>query len=221
MRLEDRQHFEQQVAEVGRVQHLQPRLIGGIEFAALAVRECLCLAGGHLVGREAPVLPAVNMGSELACGPAFLVDAFGLDDLFHQALLVVGVENGEIGAQSRQFRVAAQHLRAQRMKGAEPLHALDSAADQQPDALAHFARRLVGEGHGENLPRPCALRREQMSKPRRQYARLARARAREHQHRPVETFHRLALLRVQPVEPGRLQGAAHGGGGAFAGAQLA
>ena len=33
-----------------------------------------------------------------------------------------------------------------------------------------------------------------------EYARLARARARQHQHRPVEAFHCLHLLGVQPLQ---------------------
>ena len=44
---------------------------------------------------------------------------------------------------------------------------------------------------------------EQVRHPRGQHARLARARAGEHQHRPLGRLHRLALLRVQPVEIAR------------------
>jgi hypothetical protein len=38
------------------------------------------------------------------------------------------------------------------MEGAEPLHALDGAADEIADAMLHLARRLVGEGDGKDLP---------------------------------------------------------------------
>ncbi len=45
--------------------------------------------------------------------------------LLDQADLVVGVEDGEVGLQADQLGVAAQDLRADRVEGAEPRHALD------------------------------------------------------------------------------------------------
>src|SRR3546814_13708521 len=75
-------------------------------------------------------------------------DLFGLDQLLENAELVVGIEDGEIALQADQFGVAAEHLRRDAVKGAEPGHALDRVADHAPDALAHFARRLVGEEIG-------------------------------------------------------------------------
>ena len=200
------QHLEQKVAEIGGVQHLQPRLIGGIKFAALAIGEGMGLAGRHLVGRQPAVFPAVDMAGELARRPAFLVDAFGDDDLFHQAGLVVCVENREIGAQTGEFGMASQHLGTQRMEGAEPLHAFDGAADQRADPMLHLARGLVGEGHGENLVRPGLAGGQQMRQPRRQHPRLAGAGTRQNQNRPFQRFHRLALFGVQPFEIGRAHG---------------
>ena len=52
MVLEDAQDFEQQVAEIGGVQHLQARLIFGIELAALAIGEAMRFAGRHSVGQQ-------------------------------------------------------------------------------------------------------------------------------------------------------------------------
>ena len=89
--------------------------------------------------------------------------------------LVVGVENGEIGFQPDQFRMAAQDARADRMKGAEPRHALDRLADHLADALLHLARRLVGEGDREDFRRPGAAKAENMRDARGQNARLAGA----------------------------------------------
>ena len=138
--------------------------------------------------------------------PAFLVDSFGLDHLFHQAELVVGIEDGEIGFQARQFGMAAQHPRADGVEGAQPLHAFDHAADQRADALLHLARRLVGEGDGEDLAGPGAPRGEDMGEAGGQHAGLAGARARQHQHGAIHRHHRLALLLVQPGEVRRLAG---------------
>src|SRR3546814_1256837 len=120
---------------------------------ALAVGIGLRVGGIEIAGNEAAVLPFVDEAGELACGPAFLVEPFGLDQLLENAELVVGIEDGEIALQADQFGVAAEHLRRDAVKGAEPGHALDRVADHAPDALAHFARRLVGEGHRENFGR--------------------------------------------------------------------
>ncbi len=143
--------MQQQIAEIAGVQRLQPGLIGGIEFAALAIGEGAGIAFGDIGGVEALVLPAVDHLGKLPGRPALVVDAFGLDHLLDQSDDVVGVENGEIRAQADQFGMAAQELDADRVEGAEPGHALDGAADEHADALLHLARRLVGEGDGEDL----------------------------------------------------------------------
>ena len=70
------------------------------------------------------------------------------------------------------------------------------AADQRADALLHLARRLVGEGDGEDLAsgraRPV---REDVGDARGQHARLAGAGAGQHQHRPVDRLDRLRAAR--------------------------
>ena len=70
--------FQQQVAEIGGVQRLQPLLIGGVELAALAVGETRRL-------RPAAPARASGRGSSscrscrrAARRPALLVDVFGL-----------------------------------------------------------------------------------------------------------------------------------------------
>ena len=74
------------------------------------------------------------------------------------------------------------------------------AADQVADALLHLARRLVGEGDGEDLAGPRPAGREEMGDAGGQHAGLAGAGAGEHQHRPVGRLDRAPLLGVQPVE---------------------
>ncbi len=133
--------------------------------------------------------------------PALLVDVFGLEHLFQQANLVVGVENGEIGLQPHQFGVAAQDFGGDGVKGAEPAHALGAWADQRGDARLHLARRLVGEGHGENLRGPGAALRQNMGDARGQNPRLAGAGAGEHQYRPVERLDRFALFGIERGQP--------------------
>ena len=46
--------------------------------------------------------------------------------------------------------VGAQHARADRVERADP-HPGGLAAEEAADAVAHLARGLVGEGHGEDL----------------------------------------------------------------------
>ena len=100
--------FEQQVAEVGGVEHLQPLLVGGVELLAAAAGEARGLAGGDLVGREPAVLPAVDEAREHARRPALLVDVLGLEQLLEQTDLVVDVEDGEVGLEADQLGVAAE-----------------------------------------------------------------------------------------------------------------
>ncbi len=90
------------------------------------------------------------------------------------------------------------------MKRAQPLHALDHAADERADALLHFARGLVGEGDGQDLAGQRAPCRQDVGEARGEHPRLAGARARQHQHRAVERQHRLALALVQPLQIGGL-----------------
>ena len=96
--------------------------------------------------------------------------------------------------------MAAQDLRADRMEGAEPRHALGHVADQRGDAVLHLARRLVGEGHREDFGGPGPAGREDMGDAGRQHARLAGAGAGKHEQRTVERLHRLALFGVQAGE---------------------
>src|SRR6266550_1919467 len=73
--------LDQEVAEIGGVEHLEPLLIGDVELLALAIRKTCSLAGRNLVGGEAAVLPAVDQSRQHAGGPALLVDVLGLQDL--------------------------------------------------------------------------------------------------------------------------------------------
>ena len=134
--------------------------------------------------------------------PALLVELLGLEQLLDQADLVVGVEDGEVGLEADQLGVAAQDLDADRVEGAEPGHALDHLADHLADALLHLARRLVGEGDGEDFARPRAAEVEDVGDAGGQHARLAGAGAGQHQHRAVQRLHRLALLGVEVGEIG-------------------
>ena len=195
--------FQQQVAEVGGVQRLQPLLIGEVELLALAVGEGGRLAGRHLLGGEPAVLPAVEDHGEHARRPALVVQLLGFQQLLDEPDLVVDVQNGEIRLQADQFRVAAQDLDADRVEGAHPRHALDHVADHEADAVLHLPRGLVCEGDGQDFARPRPPQVEDVRDARREHAGFPGPRPGQHQHRPVQRFHRLQLLGVERVEIGR------------------
>ena len=96
--------------------------------------------------------------------------------------------------------MAAHDLDPDGVEGAEPRHAFDHAADQLADAGLHLARRLVGEGDGEDLRGPRPSQAQNMADAGGEHARLAGAGAGQHQERAVKRLDRLALLGVERVE---------------------
>ena len=74
------------------------------------------------------------------------------------------------------------------------------AAEEARDALAHLAGGLVGERDREDPARVDAVLLDEARDARREHARLAGARAGEHEQRPVDVQHGLALRRVQALE---------------------
>ena len=106
----------------------------------------------------------------------------------------------------------AEDLGCDRMEGAQPAQTLGLRADQVSDPLAHLARGLVGEGDGQDLPRPRPVGGQDVGQTGGQDPRLARARARQHQNRPVRDLDRTALFRI---ESGQIVVAAARHGGAI------
>ncbi len=170
---------------------------------AFAIAEGEAFARRHQVRRQAAILPTVDEVGQLARGPAVLVEAVGFDHLFHQADLIVGVEDGETGFETDQFGVAAQDLDTDGVKGAEPRHAFDGAADELADTLLHFARRLVGEGDGEDLRGIGPAGRQDVCDARRQNAGFAGAGTGEDQDGAIERQDSLLLFGIEAVEIGR------------------
>ena len=140
----------------------------------------------------------VDQSGQYTRGPALLVDALGVEQLLDQPDLVGDVEDGEVALQADQLGVAAQDFHADGVEGAEPRHALDHLADVLADPLLHLARRLVGEGDGEDFGGAGAAEAEDMRDARGQHPRLAGSGAGQHQHRAVQRLDRKLLLGVQP-----------------------
>ena len=209
--LENLHAVQQEVAKIDRVQLLEAGLILIVKLGAAMIigRRIPC---GHLGGRQRAVFPVVDNIGQHPRGPALVVDARRRDELFQQADLVVGIQNGEVGFQPHQLRMTAQELDADRVEGAKPGHALGGLAEHATHAFLHFAGGLVGEGHREDLVGARPVGGQQMHDTGGQRLGLASARARQHQHRAVQRFHRLALGRVEALHIGR--GArGHGAGG--------
>jgi hypothetical protein len=93
------------------------------------------------------------------------------------------------------------------VEGAQP-HAGGAAAEQHLDALAHLARRLVGEGDREDLLGAGALGGDDVGDAVGEDPRLAAARAGEDQQWPVGRLDGAALRLVEAREEiGDAQGA--------------
>ncbi len=92
--------------------------------------------------------------------------------------------------------MAPQDAGGDRVKRAEP-HPVGSASDHRLEALLHLARRLVGEGDGQDFAGIGAPARQDMRQPRRQYPRLAGAGAGQHQHGAVDRLDGAALRLVE------------------------
>jgi hypothetical protein len=200
MLAENADGVEQQVAEIAGVQRGQPFLIGTVEFAAAAIGEGAGVPFRNLVGGKALILPGIDHLREGPRRPTLVVQPLGLDQLLDQAGDVVGVEDGEIRAQTGQFGMAAQQLDADGVEGAQPWHALDRLANKHADAVLHLARRLVGEGDGEDLAGEGAASGQDMGDAGGEHARLAGARARQHQYRAFSGFHRLPLFGIETLK---------------------
>ena len=71
-----------------------------------------------------------------------------------------------------------------------------------PDPLFHLARRLVGEGDGENLGGECFASRNHVGNTGGENACFARSGTRENKNGAVNCFDRTALLGVQSVKIG-------------------
>ena len=168
---------------------------GGALVIVLGLRQ-------RLIGGQPRALPHADGPLPGARG----VGVGGAAAVFQQAGDVVGVEDAEVLLQAHRFAVFAQQANAQRVKGADQ-HLARVAPHQLLGALAHFGRGLVGEGDGGDavgrqpgLDQPADLVRD--------HARLARARAGEHQTGAAEVVHGVLLGLVETGAGG----GGHGGG---------
>ena len=163
----------------------QPLLVLAVELGGPAVGELAGSLARHLVGRQPRSFQRWMIADSTRGRPALVVDVLGLQQLLDQPRLVVGVEDGEVAASARPARHGGAASRTP-IAWKVPSH-MPSAAPpiSAGDALAHLARRLVGEGDGQDLRRPGAAGDQEVGEPRGQHAGLAGAGAGQHQQRAV------------------------------------
>ncbi len=161
------------------------------------------LARGNLRGRQAAVLPVVvDEARQLTGGPALLVDVMGLDNLLHEAELIVGVEDGEADLRPASSAWRRNILTPIEWKVPSQVMPSTISADQPADPVLHLARRLVGEGDTEDLAGPGLAGGKDVGKAGGEDAGLAGAGTGEDEERAIGGFNRLALLGVQALEVG-------------------
>jgi len=95
------------------------------------------------------------------------------------------------------LNVAPQQAHTEGVEGGDQRHRHGARANQRFHAAGHFRRSLVGEGHGQDGIRLRAQPIDEVRNAIGDYARLAAAGARQDEHRPLDRFDGLTLLRVE------------------------
>jgi hypothetical protein len=107
-------------------------------------------------------------------------DGPALHHPLHDGELVILVVDRETPAPTDEMRHGAEQPRADGVERTNP-HSGWLLAEVARNSLAHLARRLVRERHGENAPRVDALVADKSRDSRSENARLSRSRTGEHQ----------------------------------------
>ena len=200
MLAEERERVQEQVVEVHRVRGLQRR------------PQCRVHVGRHLGqpvegrrGLEAgrvlhPVLGAGDHRLHGARGERLGGMAALVHEAAHQRHAVVLVVDGEPPGEAEPLRLAPEQAGRERVEGPDP-EAGRIAPEELRDPVLHLARRLVGEGDGEDPVGGDSMALDQAGDAGGEHAGLPRPGPGEHQQRPMDVLHRLALRGIQGSEP--------------------
>ena len=178
MVLQQQVRIHEQIVEVEGVRGTQTLLQARVD------------ASGHLPHRVNRLLLEIARHDELVFrlgdaphegvyGKALRVDVELGHDFLVQALLVVGVVDGEALREAETLGVGAQHAHAHAVEGGDP-HAAAPRPDDALKALAHLGSSFVGEGDREDFPRRHVQVLHKMGNTVSEDARLARACARQY-----------------------------------------
>ncbi len=190
-------------------QHEQVIEIGGVRFAQRAVEQFVHARRGSAqrIERERCVLHrshqrVLRVGDrapDRRRPPLLGGDLQALHRALHRGERVILIVDREAHRALRVRCFPPQQSRADRMEGARP-HPRGFRAKQPRDAFLHLARRLVREGDRQDMPRIHAVVLHQTRDARGEHARLARPRARKHEHGAVAVDHCFVLCRIQARE---------------------
>ena len=196
--LEQQVRVEKQVVEVEGVRRAQALLQALVDAGAYLGGRVVGFIGED-AGHDELVFRRGYTAADGVDGPALRVDVQLGHDVFHQALRIIVVVDGEALEKAQALAVGAQDAHAHAVEGAHP-HAAGGGAHEAAEALAHLGGGLVGERDGQNLPRLDAQVFEHMGDAIREHARLAAAGAREDEQRSFGAEHRFALGAVEGIE---------------------
>ncbi|OPZ10222.1 MAG: hypothetical protein BWZ10_02441 [candidate division BRC1 bacterium ADurb.BinA364] len=191
--------FQQQIVEIQRVvgrQFAFVFLVDGGKLIGLG-------AGEKLLGGAWPQQMDFGLADamlRLARRHAFGVDVEPLHAFFDQPALIRFVEDRIAVGAADFFRLAPQQRGAKGVKCRNRKLRLHRGAEQPQHAIAHLARRFVGEGGGEDAPWLDAFAGDEAGDAVRDHARLARSGSGDDEQRPASPFHRFALRRIQIVQ---------------------
>ena len=195
--LEQVDRAQQQIVEVHRVHAHQLALIQLVHL------------GDDLLELRADRLRALRGRQQLVLGLGYLavyrrrrealgVDADLLDAPLHHAPRVRLVVDREATRIPEPLAARPQDARAGGVEGHQP-HPARLGPEQALDPPAHLLGRLVGERDREDLARVGLAGEEQERDPVGEHARLAAARPREDEERPLAVRNRLALGLVEAL----------------------
>ena len=193
--LQQLQRQADQVVEIHGIESGQPPLVVAVDVGGLAFARALC-GGRCAFGIEAFVLGAGDQ--RLHRFQRVAVRAFW-QQVADLGGAVVGVEHGKAATQAGRLVLDLQDLQAHRVEGADRQAFGGVALDALRHALAHFLRRLVGEGDRRDVFRRHPPGSDQVRDLLGDDAGLAGARAGQHQHRSFGGIDGSALLRVEHV----------------------
>ncbi len=196
--LEELGGLEDQVAKIEGVGFGENVLIVIVEFGGDLFVAVPGAARGF--GRETTgVLPAVDAPAQTAGVVGLGIEAAAPQRLLRRGERVGLVVDGEAAREPQVVDLPAQDAHAGGVEGGDP-QGPGVGPEELLHPLAHLARGLVGEGHGEDVLGRDAADADQVGDAVRQHAGLAAARAGEHEQRTLGGLDRGALFGIQTLE---------------------
>ena len=150
------------------------------------------------LGVQPAVLGGVDAGQRGARGEALRVELELGQTLLHQPLLIGIVIDHKIAAVADPIDPLPQNLHTGGVEGRNPQR-VRGGTEQVDEPLFHLTGRLVGEGHGQDIPRRNLEGADQVRDAMHDDARLAGTGAGQDEQRPFRMLDGFLLLGIQAV----------------------